>query len=242
MSVPSGRTRTIPPPRRLNTAIGPSLSETEIPHGDIDPAIDTHTYAVGRMVCSSLGNVIGTDALDQALLINHAVAVGVLVQGEEGRVHDPEFAVVGNQSARMIHLGKGVHLVRFAITVGINAAYYATTAFFFTKTPLLIDANKHFADEAAVGNGVINFRRCNKRFTSNPSGAFTPFIPFMESLLPFSAAYHLARQFGREAGMRLKFHKLPHTSVLDPWKVILKNFAPFASTLWGVICLTSLFD
>ena len=64
----------------------------------------------------------------------------------------------------------------------------------------------------------------------------------MESLLPFSAAFITLRgNSGRGPVWASNSHKLPHTSVLDPWKVILKNFAPFASTLWGVICLTSLF-
>ena len=81
----------------------------------------------------------------------------------------PEFAVVVNQSARMIHLGEGVHLVRLAITVGINTAYYAAAAFFFTKTPLLIDTHKHLAGRGGCkADGVIYFRRCSKEIHLKP--------------------------------------------------------------------------
>jgi len=168
------------------------------------------------MVCSSLGNVIGADALDQALLlVSHAVAVGVLVQGEEGRMQYPEFAVVVNQSARMIHLGEGVHLVRFAITVGINAAYYATTAFFFTKTPLLIDANKHFAGRGGCkADGVINFRRCSKEIHLKPFRCLHPVHTIYGVVTAIlGSLHHLARQFGQGAGMGLKFPQAaPHVS------------------------------
>ena len=168
------------------------------------------------MVSAALGNVIGADAFNQPLLlIRHAVAVGVLIQSEERRVQHPQLAIVVNEPARVIHLGEGFNLIGLAVTVSINAAYYATTAFFFTKTPLLIDANKHFAGRGGCkADGVINFRRCSKEIHLKPFRCLHPVHTIYGVVTAIlGSLHHLARQFGQGAGMGLKFPQAaPHVS------------------------------
>ena len=96
------------------------------------------------MVRAAFVHVLRADAVDEPLLfIGHAIAVCILVQREKGRMQYPQFSVVVNESARMIHFRKRIYLVCLAIAIGVEATHYTTTVFFFAKATLFVNAHKH---------------------------------------------------------------------------------------------------
>ena len=82
-------------------------------------------------------------------LLGHALAA-VVVDAEEGRVQDPERAVLVDQAARMVHLGEDGDLIDLAVAVLIDAAQHLAAAGRSADRPLLIDGHEHFARGAAA--------------------------------------------------------------------------------------------
>ena len=132
----------------------------------------------------------------------------------------PELAVVVNEPARMIHLGKGVHLVGHPIAISINAAHHAAATLLLAKRALFINAHKHLARRGcAQANGIIHQWRLGKerelealrrlyalKRRLDAATVAHPGIGVLRGL------HHLARQLGHRAGVRLKLPQAaPHT-------------------------------
>ena len=55
------------------------LGETEVADGDVDPAVDAHADAVGRVIGAALLDFVGADARDERFMaIGRAVAIVVV--------------------------------------------------------------------------------------------------------------------------------------------------------------------
>ena len=182
------------------------LGETEVAHGNINPAVDAHADAVGSVVRAALGDVIRADAVDEPLLfIGHAVAIGILVQCKKRRVQHPQFSVVVNEPARVVHLGECVHLVRHAVAVGIEATHHAPASLRLAERALLINAHKQLArGRGREANGIIYQRRFGEQRDAKP------FRRLQLTAAAFIAAilrrlHRLARQLRQRAGVRFEF-------------------------------------
>ena len=88
-SVPSGRTRRMPPPRcdRVVPSFPFALWKPVVADGDVDPAVEPHADAVGRVVAAAFVDLAGRQARDEHVLaVGGAVAVLVDEHAQERRM------------------------------------------------------------------------------------------------------------------------------------------------------------
>ena len=103
------------------------------------------------------------------LAIGHAVAVLVVEDAEERRVQDPDFAVLGDQAARVLHLGEHGDVVDLAVAVLVDAAEDLAAAGRAAERTLLIHGDKHLAGRRdRQGYRIADLRRCGEQRDLEP--------------------------------------------------------------------------
>ncbi len=171
-SVPSGRTRSIPPPRR--DSVVPSFPsrrvESVVADGDVDPAVDPYTDAVGRVVAAPLVDQAGRQARDEDFLaIGGPVAILIVEDAEERRMQDPDFPVLGDQAPRVLHPGEHVDAIGLAVAVVVDAAKHPAAPRPAAERPLLVHGDKHFAaGRHRQGYRIADLRRCCEQRDPEP--------------------------------------------------------------------------
>ena len=92
--------------------------EPVVADGDVDPAVEPHADAVGRVVAAPLVDQARRQAGDQHVLpIGRAVAVLVAEDAQHRRVQDPDLPVLRDHAPRMLHPGEHIHAVGLAVAV-----------------------------------------------------------------------------------------------------------------------------
>ncbi len=134
----------------MSSVGGGGIDEPEVTDGDIDPAIDAHANAVGGVVGAAFVQLIGGDPLDQHLLsIGSAVVIVVMKEAQQWWVQHPEFVVVEEQSAWVVHLGERIDLVGLSVAVGVAESQDVALSECVAEGPLLVDSDK----QRPIGGG-----------------------------------------------------------------------------------------
>ena len=131
------------------------LVHAVVAHGDVDPAVNGHTHAIGGVICTTalvvrLAADVGNKYLGRA--ISFAVLVFVFkdteVHGAEGffvlpdSVDDVDFVSHGNQATRVVEGGKNSVLVGNAIVISITEPHNFSFARAFAERAAHIHADK----------------------------------------------------------------------------------------------------
>src|SRR5262245_21518582 len=116
------------------------LLDPIIADADVDPAVDAHADAVGRVIAAANVDLVGRQAGNEHLLpVGDAVAVVVVEDTERRRVHDPDGTTAICDAARMLDPGEHGHIVHLAVTILVHAAEDPAAAGGAAERALFID-------------------------------------------------------------------------------------------------------
>src|SRR5439155_1254834 len=101
--------------RHLATVLAFRLRTAIVTDRDVNPAVEAHADAVGRVIAAAVVDHVTCQAGDEDLrLAGHALPA-VVVDAEVGWVQNPEPAVLVDQAARVVHLREHGHLIDLAV-------------------------------------------------------------------------------------------------------------------------------
>src|SRR5262249_36411224 len=99
-----------------------------ITDGNVNPTVETHADAIGRVISAAPLDHIAGQSGNEDLRPFRAALAPVVVNAQVGRMQNPESAVLVDQAARVIHLREGGHLIALAIAAPVNAAKHLASA------------------------------------------------------------------------------------------------------------------
>src|SRR5262249_25783245 len=110
--------------------------------GDVDPAVQAHADAVGRVVAATLVDHVAGQPSDEDFGLSGDALAAVAVDAEKRRMQDPERAVLVDQAAWMVHLGEHGNFIDLAVAVLVDAAQHFAAARRAADRPLLVDGDE----------------------------------------------------------------------------------------------------
>jgi hypothetical protein len=136
------------------------LLDAVVADADVDPAVDAHANAVGRVIAAPVGDHVRRQARHEDFLFG-GQAVGPLVEDAQGRrVHDPERTVAVDQTARVVGLGEHPDVEVLAVAGLIGHPEDLAAARRAAQRPLLVDADEQIAvGGRGQGDGIVHLRR-----------------------------------------------------------------------------------
>ena len=162
--------------------IGPGrLDEPVVPHGDIDPPVNSPLNAIRRVVGTSKAE-IKSEVPDQHLrVIGHPVPCPIAIDRQVGRMQHiqlgPPAPSTGHRekSARTVDRCEIDKLVGDAIAVGIPASHHPTPPRLFVERPVQVNPHIHRPVEVAgQADWIADLRRGGEQRHAKSSRGLQP--------------------------------------------------------------------